>query len=345
MERGKIKQIFFLILLLYLFILSLIFIKESAPVIAQEIFQLQKQINPLNAFGIGWLITLILQSSGAATSFLMALNSAGLFESSLFIYMILGTRIGTSITLMIAAFIIFARKRRDFRHGFEIALANLVYAFPIAVLMFLLEYNFSLFSKLGGYFTLIPYERFSLVEFITSPVLNLFSIFPEFFILIIGLLLLFISLTTLPKILISLWDKKTIMKKLNKYMGKKYSAFLIGFGLTACLLSTTITLTLLVPLIILRLINLKKVIPYMIGANLGGVLDVIIGSMIIGKNAFSALFVYVMFSIIGLVWLFNTDVIFNLTKYISKKVIKVSKKKALLFLIIFILIALFLLII
>jgi len=345
MERGKIKQIFFLILLLYLFILSLIFIKESAPVIAQEIFQLQKQINPLNAFGIGWLITLILQSSGAATSFLMALNSAGLFESSLFIYMILGTRIGTSITLMIAAFIIFARKRRDFRHGFEIALANLVYAFPIAVLMFLLEYNFSLFSKLGGYFTLIPYERFSLVEFITSPVLNLFSIFPEFFILIIGLLLLFISLTTLPKILISLWDKKTIMKKLNKYMGKKYSAFLIGFGLTACLLSTTITLTLLVPLIILRLINLKKVIPYMIGANLGGVLDVIIGSMVIGKNAFSALFVYVMFSIIGLVWLFNTDVIFNLTKYISKKVIKVSKKKALLFLIIFILIALFLLII
>ncbi len=345
MERGKIRQIFFLILLLYLFILSLIFIKESAPVIAQEIFQLQKQINPLNAFGIGWLITLILQSSGAATSFLMALNSAGLFESSLFIYMILGTRIGTSITLMIAAFIIFARKRRDFRHGFEIALANLIYAFPIAILMFFLEYNFSLFSKLGGYFTLIPYERFSLVEFITNPVSNLFSIFPEFFILVIGLLLLFISLITLPKILISLWDKKTIMKKLNKYMGKKYSAFLIGFGLTACLFSTTITLTLLVPLIILRLINLKKVIPYIIGANLGGVVDVIIGSIVIGKNAFSALFVYVMFSIIGLVWLFNTDIIFNLTKYISKKVIKVSKKRALLFLIIFILIALFLLII
>ncbi|MBA7660864.1 hypothetical protein ES703_68870 [subsurface metagenome] len=128
-------------------------------------------------------------------------------------------------------------------------------------------------------------------------------------------------------------------------MGKKYSAFLIGFGLTACLLSTTITLTLLVPLIILRLINLKKVIPYIIGANLGGVVDVIIGSIVIGKNAFSALFVYVMFSIIGLVWLFNTDIIFNLTKYVSKKVIKVSKKRALLFLILFILIAFFLLII
>jgi len=345
MEKRKTRQIFFLILLLYLFILSLVFIKESTPVIAQGIFQLQKQINPLNAFGIGWLITLILQSSGAATSFLMALNSAGLFESSLFIYMILGTRIGTSITLMIAAFIIFARKRRDFRHGFEIALANLIYAFPIAILMFFLEYNFSLFSKLGGYFILIPYEKFSLVGFITRPVLNLFSIFPKFFVLLIGFLLLFISLSTLPKILISLWDKKTITKKLNKYMDKKYSAFLIGFGLTACLLSTTITLTLLVPLIILRLINLKKVVPYIIGANLGGVVDVIIGSIVIGKNAFSALFVYVMFSIIGLVWLFNTNIIFNLTKYVSKKVIKVSKKRALLFLILFILIAFFLLII
>ena len=128
-------------------------------------------------------------------------------------------------------------------------------------------------------------------------------------------------------------------------MGKKYSAFLIGFALTACLLSTTITLTLLVPLIILWLINLKKVIPYIIGANLGGVVDVIIGSIVIGKNAYSALFVYVMFSIIGLVWLFNTDVIFNLTKYVSKKVIKVSKKRALLFLILFILIAFLLLVI
>jgi sodium-dependent phosphate cotransporter len=286
-----------------------------------------------------------LQSSGAATSLLMALNASGLFESSLFVYMILGTRIGTSITLMIASFIIFSKKRRDFRHGFEIALANLIYALPIAILMFFLEYNFSLFSKLGGYFMLIPYEKFSLVTLITRPVLNLFSIFPKFFILILGFLFLFISLTILPKILISLWNKKTITKKLNKYMGKKYSAFLIGFGLTAVLLSTTITLTLLVPLIILRLINLKKVIPYIIGANLGGVIDVIIGSIVIGKNAFSALFIYVLFSIIGLIWLFNTNIIFNLTKYVSKRVIKVSKKRALLFLILFILIAFLLLIV
>ncbi len=345
MEKRKIGQIFFLVLLLYLFVLSLVFIKDSTPVIATEIFQLQEQINPLNAFGIGWLITLVLQSSGAATSFLMALNSQGLFESSLFVYMILGTRIGTTITLMIAAFIIFAKKRRDFRHGFEIALANLIYAFPIAVLMFLLEYKFSLFSNLGEYFTLIPYERFSLVSFITQPVVNLFSILPKILILILGFLLLFASLTTLPKILVSLWNKKTLTKKLNKYMGKKGGAFLIGFVLTACLLSTTITLTLLVPLIILRLTNLKKVIPYMIGANLGGVVDVIIGSIVIGRQAFPALFVYVLFSIIGLIWLFNTDIIFNLTKYVSKKVIKVSKKRALLFLILFILIACFLLII
>jgi hypothetical protein len=55
MENKKIRKIFFLILLLYLFILSLIFIKESTPVIAQGIFQLQKHITPLNAFGIGWL--------------------------------------------------------------------------------------------------------------------------------------------------------------------------------------------------------------------------------------------------------------------------------------------------
>ena len=66
----------------------------------------------------------------------------------------------------------------------------------------------------------------------------------------------------------------------------------------------------------------------MIGANLGGVIDVIIGSLVIGKHAFSTLFVYVIFSVIGLIWLFNTNIIFNLTKYVSKRIIKVSKKRA-----------------
>ncbi len=144
----------------------------------------------------------------------------------------------------------------------------------------------------------------------------------------------------MPKFMLSLWGEKYLREKINKYLGNKWMAFLIGFLITAILMSTSITITLLVPIVVLRLVNLKKVLPYMIGANVGGVFDVVMGGLVIGSSAFSAIFVYVCFSVFGLLWLFNTQLLFDITKFISKKIVRVSRKRAFLFLLFFILLSL-----
>ncbi len=150
-KRGKFFSALGFVLFLYLFIFSITLMKQSFSSLGESILRItSRDLSPVNAFGIGWLSTLVMQSSGAATVALITLYSAGLIGFRILVYMILGTRIGTTITALFVALLIHA-KRRDFRHGFEIGLANLVYAFPIAILMFLLEYFFKLFSQIGNY--------------------------------------------------------------------------------------------------------------------------------------------------------------------------------------------------
>lgn len=343
---GKKKVLYFLgfLLFLYLFLFSLELIKYSFSEIGIEIIKRTlRDISEINAFGIGWLLTLIMQSSGAATSALAALNYAGVIGPVILIFMVLGTRIGTTITSLFVALLISA-KRRDFRHGFEIGLANLVYAIPIAIFMFFLEYFFSFFSSAGNYFIDLglPF-RLGFIDNITLPLIRLIDfIMPKYLLVLFGVLLLIFSLKKMPDFMLCLWGENYLRKKINKHMGKKYFSFLTGFFIALILTSTSITITLLIPLIVARLVNLRKVIPYIIGTNLGGVIDAIIGGLIIGKTAIPAVFTYVSFSIIGLFWLFNTDLIFDITKFISKKTLHISKKKAIFFVLFFILLAILL---
>ncbi len=341
------KRVFYsfgFLLFLYLFLLSLQIIKYSFSEIGPEFITFTlNNINELNALGIGWLLTLIMQSSAAATSALAAMNYAGIIGPIVLIFMVIGTRIGTTITALFTSLLVSA-KRRDFRHGFEIGLANIVYAVPIAIIMFFIEYFFSFFSKTGNYFiTLgVPF-RLAFISNITIPIIQLIEILlPVYLLVIFGIILLIFSLKNITRFMINFLGEENLRKKINKYMKKKHLSFFVGFFIALILTSTSITITLLIPLVVSRIINLKKVIPYIIGTNLGALADVILGGLIVGKTALPAVFAYISFSVIGLLWLFNTDLLFKITKFISKKTFKISRKRAIFFVLLFVLIAIIL---
>ncbi len=342
--KKKVTYILGFFLCLYLFIFSIALIKYSFSELGEFVIKITKNdLSEINAVGIGWLLAIIMQSSGAAMSAIISLNYAGIIGPIVMIFMVLGTRIGTTITSLFTATLVSAR-RRDFRHGFEIGLANLVYAFPILIIMFTLEYLFSFFSKTGNYFmTLgIPF-RLGFIDYITLPIIKLLDILtPNYILAILGVGILIVSIKFMPSFMLKLWGEKYLKKKINKYMKKKHLSFLIGLGIALVLTSTSITITLLIPLIVSRLVNLKKVIPYIIGTNLGGVMDGIIGGLVVGETSIPAIFAYVSFSLIGLLWLFNTDLMFKITKYISKRTLQVSRKRAIIFVLSFILLAIIL---
>ncbi|GAH64283.1 unnamed protein product, partial [marine sediment metagenome] len=207
-------NLFGFIVALYMFVLSLTLIKVSAASLGAGIFSLTRDgISGINAFGLGWLSTLITQSSGAAAATLIAFNLAGIIGPIVLLYMIIGTRIGTSITALFTAFLIHA-KRRDFRHGFEIGLANLVYAIPIAIIMFLLEFFTGFFHKIGDSLVVFgPLFKHNIIDIIVLPLIDLLSFIPDHLNIIFGVLLLIGSLKYIPKFMINIWGEKYLKKK------------------------------------------------------------------------------------------------------------------------------------
>lgn len=350
--KKWVKLIFFI----YTFIFSIELIKRTSLHLAPNIKDfLSYTLTPIKAISTGWFTTSIVQSSSAISSVAAAFTGNNLITLSTAIYIMIGASLGTTITALIISLITASKKRRDFRHGFEIALSYSIYSALLVIIVFLLEYFLKFFSRASMFIASILGEKISLlkipnlVDIITSPIINfLFARNHKLILLMLAFIILIFTLKYISKSIIEVFGGEQKARKfINKYFKSKYKAYLIGILITAVVFSSSITIGLLVPLAVARLINLKKAIPFILGADLGTFTDVFLASIIIGKiPALAAALAYALFAIIGaIIFLPNTNFLFKTTKYISKRLIHISRKKALYILIAFILIPLLIILI
>jgi len=350
MKRG-IKNWTKLIFFLYLFVFSIELIKKTSLLLAPLFKEfLLNSITPLKAICVGWFTTSIFQSSGAIGSITAAFAGNDLISLSTAIYLLAGTSIGATITALIISLIIVAKKRRDFRHGFEIGLCYTIYNIILISIILLLEYFFKIFSRTSMIIAEFLFKKISffhipnIVETFTSPIINFLLIKNNYALaFVIAFVFLIFSLKYIGKSVIDvLGGEEKSRSFINKYFESKYKAYFIGVILTAIVFSSGITIGLLVPLAVARLINLKKAIPFIIGARLGTSTDIFLASLIINQpSALAVAVAYFLFGVLGtIIFLPNTELLFKITKHISKKTIHVSRKKALFVLLAFILIPL-----
>ena len=340
---------------LYFFIFSIELIKKTAIFLSKDLTKLFAIFtSPYKAFSLGWLTTAIVQSSGTVSSIGATFVGIGVLSLGTAVYIFMGCRIGTTITGLIVSLLSKAKKGRDFRHGFEIAMTNGLYNLFVIIPIFLVELFTGIFNKIGltigkmlegvAFISSVP----NIIDFICGPLINLvFKINSKIFFLLLGFLILFLSINSLANsVLKSFGGEKEARKIINKYFNRKWKSFLIGLLITSVLFSTSITVSLLVPLAVARVINLRKAIPYIIGANIGTATDTILAAFITGKSyAISSSFLYLLFAIVGsILWLPNINFLFNVSKYISKKVLRVSRIKAVIYFVLFLAIPFFILI-
>tara|TARA_Y100000310_G_scaffold285257_1_gene308604 strand:- start:5431 stop:6489 length:1059 start_codon:yes stop_codon:yes gene_type:complete len=345
--KKWLKLIFFI----YLFILSIELIKKSSLLLAPDIQNLLIQnITPLKAISVGWFTTSIVQSSGAISSITAAFAGSNIIDLSTAVYVLIGASLGTTITAMIISLITVTQKRKDFRHGFEIALCYSIYSALLLIIVFFLEFFFSLFSKTSLFLATAFENNFFLfnvpdtIGIITNPIINIIPIESQKVLaFIFGFALLILALKYLGSSVINvLGGEEKARKFINKHFESKYKTYFIGAFLTAIVFSSSITIGLLVPLAASRLISLKKAIPFILGADIGTFTDTFLAALIIGKTtAIATAFAYSLLGVLGaLIFLPNINFLHKLTKYTSKKLIKISRKKALYILMSFILIPL-----
>lgn len=301
-----------LILFLYLFIFSLQLLGDSLKLFGASFSRtlVETTSNPFVGLFIGILATSVIQSSSSTTSIVVGLVAGGALTIDTAIPIIMGANIGTSVTSFIAAFPQINRTS-EFKRAFAAAtvhdffnLLSVFVLFPLQLFTNFLgktaTFLANVFANVGGLNFLSP------VKLLTKPVAQIVIRFigedSAWVIFVIALLLLFIALKYMVNTLkvlvitnIKAWFDKVLFKT-------SVRAFFVGLLLTILVQSSSITVSLMVPLASAGLLTLIQIFPYALGANVGTTVTAILAALLTGNiSAVIVAFSHLVFNLSGII--------------------------------------------
>ncbi|AMD02154.1 Na/Pi symporter [Halomonas chromatireducens] len=247
--------------------------------------------NPFIALLAGVLVTMIVQSSSFTSALIVTLVASGEMTLGTAVFAIMGANIGTAVTGVIVA-LANVRIKRNFRRSFTAALMHDFFNILTVAIVFPLEFISGFFHEAGrGIFTrlagwladLIGMEEVarpdSPVKVITAPVVDgangvatLLTTTPAAQGLVVaglGMLLMFAALIFMVQNL-----RGALLRHMDGlfrtyFFRSDVRAYGVGLVSTVLVQSSTITSSLMVPLAGAGVVRLRRVLPFMMGANLG----------------------------------------------------------------------------
>ncbi len=317
------------ILALYLFIASVKMIGTGLKVIAENpsgdaflkerIFGLAN--DPLTGLFVGILITALVQSSSFTTAMTVAFVAEGSIGLTMAIPVIMGANIGTSITGLLVS-LGRLRHRDEFKRSLAAASCHDFFNVLSVSLFFPLEMKFKIISgpvgkiasMLGNtkIFAANPTkQQMGIVKtFVSLPgkgvkhvmlkVAHLSDVIGGTLIAVIAIILLFAALWLLVKMLRGL-----IQGRLSGVFDKALfrngaTAFVVGIIMTVSVQSSSVTTSLIVPLVGAEVLRLQQVFPYLLGANIGTTVTAMLAALSLGSaGAVACAFGHLLFNIYG----------------------------------------------
>ena len=334
--------------LVYLLLLAVSLIgngfKLAAGDHARELFQFAS--NPVMGLVIGIIATALVQSSSTVTSIIVGLVAGGL-PVSLAIPMVMGANIGTTVTNTIVS-LGHIRQNEEFRRAFAAATIHDFFNL-IAVIIFLpLEIMFGILEKSGGYLAshlvggdAVSVGGFNPVKLVVAPPVNfikanvesLSDISGGLFLVGLGIVFIFISLTMIAKLL------KTLMvgrakEMLSSAVGRGPLRGIASGAVTTILVqSSSTTTSLIVPLAGTGIFTLREVYPFTLGANIGTcITGLLAATAIVGVNAVFALqiaLVHLIYNVFSVLVIYNTPSLRDLPIWAARRLAKASARNKL----------------
>ncbi|MFH1645158.1 MAG: Na/Pi symporter [Candidatus Omnitrophota bacterium] len=276
--------------------------------------------NPFVGLFVGILATSIIQSSSTTTSIVVGMVASGIISVSGAIPIVMGANIGTTVTNLLVSLGHLTRKE-EFRRAIAGAAVHdffnqmcVVILFPLELMTGFLEksarFLASLFVNFGGMqFTspikILTKPTVQLVENIFIKYLPLTDKIGYLLILFAAILMLYFSLFFIVKIMKSLViDKAEIA--IDRTLGKNaFIALLMGFSFTFIVQSSSITTSLLVPLIGSGIMTVESAFPITMGANIGTTGTAMLAAFATGNPAAIIIaFVHFLFNFIGVSFIY-----------------------------------------
>jgi len=292
MRADIYKNMIYTLVALYFFLSSIVLIKSSASLFGKSLAEQLVYLVHDTTSGVftGWICTALLHSSGAFDSIIVAFTSAGILPLRLSVATIIGAELGTTVTPQLIAILGYIRKRGDeFKLSFRVSQMHLWYNLFTLMIMYPLELFFGLFTSiaLGGSYlfsgirglAVIP----SFLDMIAPWIPILLDHIPPWVGIIGGAVLLISSLMLAEQSMTATFSMPRSWNLIKATFAKPLRSFLAGFVFTIFVPSTTVMVSLLVPLAASGVIGADyHILPYIIGANIGTVFDVMMAAFATG---------------------------------------------------------------
>lgn len=295
-----------LALLLFIFAIDLLTVAMGRINSGLALDILQATENPFISLFIGLLVTALIQSSSTVTASVVAIVASGNLTLQQAVPIVLGANIGTTLTSTLVS-LSYVMDNKEFRRALSAGISHDVFNILSVILLFPLEIYFGFLSKIAahiaGWFASdnsfegpIVYNRMFtrtwtdwLVDQINLPLVAM----------IISILLVFFAINVLSTAMYKSFVRDTF-EDINKVIFQKTGlAFLYGVFFTAAVQSSTVTTSLVVPLVASKKVSLGKAFPFIIGTNIGTTITAVIASIYKPEAAIALALVHVLFNSFG----------------------------------------------
>lgn len=325
MNRQAIRsfiKITLVIISLYFFLVSIGLMGKAFKGFGKDFAEslLNTTSNPFVALFIGILATSLVQSSSTTTSIVVGMVASGVITVGNAIPIIMGANIGTTVTNTLVALGHITRKE-EFKRAISGATVHDFFNLICVSILFPLELATGFLQKaatrLSAAFINVGGIKFtSPIKVVTEPAIvfikDIFTKTLELphnlgysLVLIASIVILFLSLYFIVRLMKSLVISKT-ETVLNNVIGKNgLIGIIAGLFFTIIVQSSSITTSLLVPLIGAGLLTIESVFPITLGANIGTTTTAILASFATGNPAaITIAFVHFLFNVIGVLFIY-----------------------------------------
>lgn len=273
--------------------------------------------NPLAGLAVGVLATVLVQSSSVSTATIVALVGTGVLSVAAAVPMVMGANIGTTVTNTLAS-LGAIRRTNDFRRAFAGATVHDLFNVLSVAALLPLELATGLLSRaaiaLSGVLGGASGGEFSspLKEAVgvgATAFGALVGIVPgqgsAILLILLGLGLLFATLTLITRNM-RLLIVGAAERSLNAVLGRSGTlGIVVGLVLTVAVQSSSITTSLLVPMMAAGVLTLRNAYPVTLGANVGTTVTALIAALAVPQiEGLQIALVHLLFNAAGILLFF-----------------------------------------
>lgn len=298
--------------------------------------------SPLAGLAAGILATVLVQSSSVTTATIVGLVGSGVLPVETAIPMVMGANIGTTVTNTLAS-LGHLRQSAYFQRAFAAATVHDYFNILAVVILLPLEVAFGLIDKIATRAELILDGILPAVDG-SSPIKDAVSVPVRWLtdaidalgwgaaagpiLLILGMAFIFVSLwqiTHQMKEIMSGRMENAVNSVLSR--GGGMSAMVVGLVMTMAVQSSSITTSILVPLVAAGVLTLHNAFPVTLGANLGTTVTALLASVAAeSADALTIALAHVSFNVLGILIFYPVPAMRRIPIWLAERTAQIAVK-------------------